>query len=66
MKKPLPESFLPLKPHWFHVLLSLSNQDQHGYGIMQEVLDRTARVICAWGNNHALQYAAPLAGGGFD
>ena len=42
MKKPLPESFLPLKPHWFHVLLSLSNQDQHGYGIMQEVLDRTA------------------------
>jgi DNA-binding PadR family transcriptional regulator len=48
MKKPLPESFLPLKPHWFHVLLSLSNQDQHGYGIMQEVLDRTAGQVRLW------------------
>ena len=48
MKKPLPESFLPLKPHWFHVLLSLSNQDQHGYGIMQEVLDRTDGKVRLW------------------
>jgi len=32
-----PETYLPLKPHWFHVLLSLSGQEQHGYGIMQEV-----------------------------
>src|ERR1700691_5656529 len=48
MNKPLPESFLPLKPHWFHVLLSLSNQDQHGYGIMQEVLDRTAGQVRLW------------------
>jgi DNA-binding PadR family transcriptional regulator len=48
MKKPLPESFLPLKPHWFHVLLSLSNQDQHGYAIMQEVLDRTAGQVRLW------------------
>src|SRR5262245_44090494 len=30
MKKEIsPESFLPLKPHWFHVLLSLADQDQH-------------------------------------
>ena len=38
MKKP-PDSdaFLPLKPHWFHVLLSLADDDRHGYGIMQEV-----------------------------
>jgi DNA-binding PadR family transcriptional regulator len=47
-KQPLPESFLPLKPHWFHVLLSLSDQDQHGYGIMQEVLERTDGKVRLW------------------
>ena len=44
---PSPESFLPLKPHWFHVLLSLADQEQHGYGIMQEVLDRTEGKVGA-------------------
>src|SRR5438445_6033160 len=43
-----PESFLPLKPHWFHVLLSLADQDQHGYGIMQEVLERTHGKVRLW------------------
>lgn len=43
-----PESFLPLKAHWFHVLLSLTNEDQHGYGIMQEVLDRTEGKVKLW------------------
>ena len=43
-----PESFLPLKPHWFHILLSLADQEQHGYGIMQEVLDRTEGKIHLW------------------
>jgi len=43
-----PESFLPLKPHWFHVLLSLADQDQHGYGIMQEVLERTDGKVRLW------------------
>ena len=38
---PKPEEFLPLKTNWFHILLSLAGDDQHGYGIMQEVLDRT-------------------------
>jgi len=49
MKKP-PDSdaFLPLKPHWFHVLLSLADDDQHGYGIMQEVLDRTDGRVRLW------------------
>lgn len=47
-KQPSPESFLPLKPHWFHVLLSLSNRDQHGYGIMQEVLERTGGKVRLW------------------
>ena len=47
MKKK-PESFLPLKPHWFHVLLSLADEDQHGYGIMQEVLERTGGQVRLW------------------
>jgi DNA-binding PadR family transcriptional regulator len=47
-KPPSPESFLPLKPHWFHVLLSLADQEQHGYGIMQEVLDRTNGKVRLW------------------
>ena len=49
MKEPLsPDKFLPLKPHWFHVLLSLADQEQHGYGIMQEVLDRTGGKVRLW------------------
>src|ERR1039458_7157010 len=42
------ESFLPLKPNWFHVLLSLTGQEQHGYGIMQEVLERTGGKVRLW------------------
>src|SRR5450631_2565128 len=45
---PSPESFLPLKPNWFHVLLSLTGQEQHGYGIMQEVLERTDGKVRLW------------------
>ena len=49
MKKPLSsEKFLPLKPHWFHVLLSLSDQPQHGYGIMQDILERTDGKVRLW------------------
>ena len=40
--------YLPLKPHWFHVLLSLATQEQHGYGIMQEVLERTGGKVRLW------------------
>ena len=47
-KLPSPDNFLPLKPNWFHVLLSLSDQEQHGYGIMQEVLDRTSGKVHLW------------------
>src|SRR3984957_848655 len=43
-----PESFLPLKTNWFHILLSLAGEDQHGYGIMQEVLDRTGGKVRLW------------------
>jgi DNA-binding PadR family transcriptional regulator len=44
----VPQDFLPLKPHWFHVLLSLAGQEQHGYGIMQEVLERTGGKVRLW------------------
>lgn len=43
-----PESFLPLKQNWFHVLLSLADQEQHGYGVMQEVLERTGGKLRLW------------------
>src|SRR5215471_21588805 len=45
---PKPETFLPLKTNWFHILLSLAAEDQHGYGIMQEVLDRTDGKVRLW------------------
>jgi DNA-binding PadR family transcriptional regulator len=43
-----PTSLLPLRTNWFHVLLSLAGGDQHGYGIMQEVLDRTEGKVRLW------------------
>jgi DNA-binding PadR family transcriptional regulator len=42
------QTFLPLKPHWFHVLLSLAGGEQHGYAIMQEVLERTGGKVRLW------------------
>ena len=42
------ESFLPLKPQWFHILLSLAAEEQHGYGIMQDVLERTMGKVRLW------------------
>jgi len=47
-KAAVPESFLPLKPNWFHILLSLTEQEQHGYGIMQDVLERTHGKVRLW------------------
>lgn len=43
-----PQTFIPLKIHWFHVMLSLAGGEQHGYGIMQEVLNRTAGKVRLW------------------
>jgi DNA-binding PadR family transcriptional regulator len=43
-----PQSFLPLKTQWFHILLSLAGGEQHGYGIMQEVLERSAGKVRLW------------------
>ena len=42
------QKFIPLKPQWFHIMLSLAGGDQHGYGIMQEVLDRTTGKVRLW------------------
>ena len=42
------QDFLPLKTHWFHIMLSLAGGEQHGYGIMQEVLERTAGQVRLW------------------
>jgi len=43
-----PRAFLPLKTNWFHILLSLAGDGQHGYGIMQEVLERTGGKLRLW------------------
>jgi DNA-binding PadR family transcriptional regulator len=48
MAKPDPQAFLPLKTNWFHIMLSLSGQEQHGYGIMNEVLTRTNQKVKLW------------------
>jgi DNA-binding PadR family transcriptional regulator len=43
-----PGAFLPLHNNWFHILLSLVGHEQHGYGIMQEVLERTNGTVRIW------------------
>jgi len=48
MAKRDPKAFLPLKTNWFHILLSLAGEEQHGYGIMQEVLLRTGGTVRLW------------------
>lgn len=41
-------AFLPLKPVWFHILLTLSEQATHGYAIRQAVEARTDGAIRLW------------------
>ena len=43
-----PQAFLPLKTQWFHIMLSLAGGEQHGYAIMQEVLNRTTGKVRLW------------------
>jgi DNA-binding PadR family transcriptional regulator len=38
-------ALLPLQPFTFHVLLSLTGGDRHGYGIMQDVEARTDGAV---------------------
>jgi DNA-binding PadR family transcriptional regulator len=42
------QEFIPLKTQWFHIMLSLAGEEQHGYGIMQEVLNRTTGKVRLW------------------
>jgi len=42
------QKFLPLKTHWFHIMLSFAGGEQHGYGMMEEVLQRTNGKVRLW------------------
>jgi DNA-binding PadR family transcriptional regulator len=42
------QKFIPLKSHWFHIMLSVAAGEQHGYAIMQEVLQRTNGKVRLW------------------
>ena len=48
MPKKTAEAFLPLKSNWFHILISLAGGEQHGYAIMQEVLERSGGKVRLW------------------
>jgi len=38
---PDPLRFLPLSAHQFHILLALTDGERHGYGVIQDVEQRT-------------------------
>ncbi len=40
-----PHELLPLTPAVFHILLALADRERHGYGIMQEVAERTEHKV---------------------
>ena len=40
-----PAGFLPLTPALFHVLLSLADEQKHGYAILKEVSERTSGQV---------------------
>lgn len=40
-----PESLIPLAPAVFHILMALSDEDRHGYGIIQEISTRTSGEV---------------------
>ena len=39
---------LPLKAQWFHILLALSEEAQHGSGIVRSVLQQTDGKLRLW------------------
>lgn len=39
---------LPLKTQWFHILLALSDEPQHGSGIVRSVLQQTDGKLRLW------------------
>ena len=48
MPRKLPDAFLPLRLNWLHILVSLAGGEQHGYGIMQDVLQRSDGKVRLW------------------
>ena len=42
---PAPESLLPLPEAALHILMSLSDEDRHGYAVIQDVLARTGGEV---------------------
>jgi DNA-binding PadR family transcriptional regulator len=40
-----PTRFLPLSPHQFHILLALTDEDRHGYAVIQDVARRTGGAL---------------------
>lgn len=48
MPRKTPESFLPLKGNWFHILVSLVEGERHGYAIMNDVLERSDGKVRLW------------------
>ena len=40
-----PVRFLPLSPQQFHILLALTDGDRHGYGVIQDVEQRTGGAM---------------------
>lgn len=40
-ENPTPDSLLPLPPATFHILMALSDEDRHGYAVIQEIEART-------------------------
>jgi DNA-binding PadR family transcriptional regulator len=45
MDKFRPESFLPLTPVAFEILLALADGERHGYSVLQEVEHRTGGAV---------------------
>lgn len=41
VKRPDPDSLLPLPPATFHILVAVADEARHGYAIMQDVAART-------------------------
>lgn len=40
-----PRDFLPLKPLDLQLLLSLAEQERHGYGLVQDIAERTEGLV---------------------
>ena len=44
-ESPPPESFLPLKPAEFLILMTVADGERHGYGIMLDIAERTGGAV---------------------